>query len=471
MRTASLPRLLAIGLVAVTLLGCRAASAPATQSSTSPTTAATAGPTGATDERSPLPGLDAEPSKAWLLIGKAGTADLKLILSTTAEEAFAVPAGSPRGSWERVVTTTTEGVDTIVSDVLVQPGGDGPKLLVPGRWRLPTVGLDPIPVGRSLDGTTIALVEDRVYDRSAGRSRFAVLEHALQDKPATSGEAPLRIVRVIELAGAFEYDTLSPSGDVLYVIQHLDAKDGGRYQVRAIDVRTGVMRDGVIVDKANPDERMSGSAIAQVRRPGGLVLTLYNGPEHPFVHALSSAEAWALCIDLPAGAAGDARASLDWGLAPTANGSAVYAVNATLGMVVDIDPSQFAVRRSASIATTAAAPASPARGAADNIVLAKFGHAELGSADRRVVLSPDGKMLFAAGANGIVAIRTVDLTVARRDLAGSAIDGLGITPDGNVVFALVRGKGRIVAQDATTGKGLGTVPGSGYDRILAVAPW
>jgi hypothetical protein len=39
------------------------------------------------------------------------------------------------------------------------------------------------------------------------------------------------------------------------------------------------------------------------------------------------------------------------------------------------------------------------------------------------------------------------------------------------VFALLHGSGEIAAVDAVTGRRLGTVPGKGFDRLLAVAPW
>jgi len=71
------------------------------------------------------------------------------------------------------------------------------------------------------------------------------------------------------------------SGDVLYVVEHLDGQTG-RYQVRAVDVATGKLRDQVIADKRNLDEAMAGWPIAQLRRSDGVVLTLYRGLEHPF---------------------------------------------------------------------------------------------------------------------------------------------------------------------------------------------
>jgi hypothetical protein len=469
MRTISLPRLLAIGLTILVLAGCQAA-APATPETPPASGTVPSSPADPSAAPTAHPSVVAEQARAWLLLGRRSEPDLQLVLSTTGEVGLDIPAGTPRATWERVVTATGDGDTTIVRDLVVQPGFGGPELRVPGRWQLPTVGLDPIPAGRSLDGSTIALVE-RAYDGSAddspGLSRFAIVEHHLGTTVQTAGDAPLRLARVIELAGHFEYDALSPEGRILYVVQHLDDTAGGRYQVRAVDVATGVMREAIIVDKGNPDETMAGSPIAQLRQPGGLVLTLHRGPEHPFIHALMSTEAWAICIDLPtdgsfgAAVARDPEAALDWGLAEKPNGATVYAVNASLGIVVEIDPAQLSVRRSASIEATAAAP---------TIALAKFGHGEVGPMGRRLVVAPDGSGLFAAGADGLVAIRTKDLVVSRHDLAGSAIDGLGISPDGTTLFALLSG-GEVVALDAATGHRLGTVPGSGYDRLLAVAPW
>ena len=453
MRTNPLPRLLLIGLTLLSVVGCSAAT-PAKQPGASAGDAGPARTPAGSHSGNRLP-------EAWLLVGRRGEPDLHVVAAANGEVMFDLPAGSPRSisTWDRVVTATTNGAATTVRDAASDGGAGGPELRIDGRWRLPTVGLDPIPAGRSLDGSTIVLVEG-AYDPSAGMSRFAVVEHHDADTVATAADAPLRLARIVTLKGAFEYDTLSPDGRILYVVEHLDGKAGGHYQVRAIDVSTGVMRDGVVFDKAKPDERMAGSPIAQLRQADGVVLTLYRGPEHPFIHALSSREAWAVCIDLPAGGADDAAAGLDWGLTASADGSAVFAANASIGLAVEVDPVGLAVRRTASIGSTAAA----------TIVLAKFGHGELGPVGRRLVVSPDGTLLFAAGTNGITVIGIKDLVTVRQDLAGSAVDSLGITPDGGTTFALLR-DGTIVARDAVTGRELGTVPGQGYDRLLAVAPW
>jgi hypothetical protein len=458
--------LLILLLVVFAVAACSAAVAPSasTPSAAAPNASASVGPRETQPSRSGAPSESpaAAVPAAWLLVGRPGDADLSLVMAATGEvDSMPVPDGAPAAHWRRVVTATTDGTATIVRDRMVQPGSpEGPELRLAGHWQLPTVGLDPVPVGRSLDGSTIVLVQG-AYRPDAGVTRFAVVQHFSLGAVQTGGDDPLRLTRIVELRGAFDYDTLSADGSILYVIEHLDAKAGGAYQVRAIDVATGVMRDGVIVDKGNPDERMAGSAVAQIRRSDGLVLTLYRGPEHPFVHALNSKDAWALCIDLPGAVSHDGASAADWDLAASPDGSAVFAVNASLGLAVDVDPTNLAVRRTATIGTTAAA----------RIVLAKFGHSDLGPVGRRVVVGPSGEMLFAAGADGVVAVRTGDLSVARHDLIGSRVDALGLSPDGTTLFVLLHDGGRIAALDAATGAVLGVVPGGGFDRLLAVAPW
>jgi hypothetical protein len=147
--------------------------------------------------------------------------------------------------------------------------------------------MDPTPVGVSNDGRTIVLVETNRPDR--GPSRFAIIDRTGVATP-----------QVVELPGAFEYDALSPDGRILYVVEHLAGPPDGHYQVRSVDTATGTLRAEAVADKNEGDEAMAGWPIAQVQRPDGMVFTLYHGAEHPFIHALSSVDAWALCIDLPA---------------------------------------------------------------------------------------------------------------------------------------------------------------------------
>jgi len=453
MRSRNLPLTCLIGSIALVLVACSTAAGP----SASPAPRASDGP---------APSISTTPStqapqatvNAWLLVGRAGEPGLQLIEAQTGEVAIDLPPGAPDPDWHRLVTARVDGSRTTVSDEIVQPGLGGPKVQLEGAWRLPTIGSERVSAGVSLDGSTIALVPT---NETPGVSRFAIASHVLADRLSTAREAELRLERVIELPGSFDYDALSPDGRILYVAQHLDTLPGA-YQVRAVDVSTGRLRDGVIVDKRNIDETMAGWPIAQLRRPDGVVLTLYRGTEHPFIHALNTIDAWAVCIDLPASKASDAAAG-DWGLAPSDNGAAVYAINASLGLAAEINSTELTVRRTSTLQTAAG-------GSSAVIVLAKFGHGPVGSAGR-VVASPDGETVWAAGADGILAVGTRDLTVSRRMLEGTAVDGIAVAPDGSLVFALIHDGGRIVALDPGTGRELGTVPGDGFDRLLSTAPW
>ena len=223
---------------------------------------------------------------------------------------------------------------------------------------------------------------------------------------------------------------------------------------------TGTLRDGVITYTRNVDEQMGGWAIAQLRRRDGLVLTLYRGEEHPFIHALDTVGAWAVCIDLPAAGHDATDAARDWGMVATADGQSVVAANATLGLVVDIDPTNLVARRQATFQPTV-----------ERVVrLAKFGHQDGAPVGQQVVATPDGSTIFAAGATGIVRIAMDDLGVTARLLDGDAIDALALAPDGSTLFALRRADGRIVRLDAASGRILAPVPGDGFDRLVAVLP-
>ena len=414
-------------------------------------------PAGATTPSTARPAPSAAPSGvvpgALLAVGLAGEKDLRIIESNVGRPVMRMPIGAPDQAWGHILNVTPDGERTRVQNLIFGEDG-GRELVLDGRWSLPTVGLDPVPGGRSLDDSTFALVGDRADGDGAGDvSRFAIVRAAV---PPADG--PLQLVRTIELNGAFDFDALSPNGSILYVIEHL-ATVKGAYQVRSIPVATGVMDPQVVVDKRNIDETMAGAPVTQLRRADGNVMTLYRGIEHPFVHALGSIDKWAFCIDLPADGMDDADAAQDWGLTQTPNGGAVYAVNATLGLVVDIDPNELTARRTARLpASTAAAPA---------IVLAKFGHEAAGPLGRRAVVTQDAETILAGGRDGIVAIRSKDLSVAWRTLAGEKVASIALTADGASAFVLL-GSGRIVAVRTNDGSVQGTVPGEGYDRLVAI---
>ena len=361
----------------------------------------------------------------------------------------------PGPAWGSLATAKVEpdGASTTVGDLIVQPdGGDGTSISLEGAWALPRIGYDPTPVGLSADGKTLVLVPAGAVD-AAGTSR-TTSRFAIVPFPPIAG-APQLAPRIVELPGHLDFDAISPDGRILYVVEHLDGNGG--YQVRAVDLPAGTMRPDIITDKRNIGEEMAGWPLAQVRSSTGMVMTLYRGTDHPFIHALNAAEAWAVCIDLPGG--GSESQDADWGLAASESFASIYAVNATRGLAIDVDPSELVARRTVTLAT-AMAP---------TFELAKFGHSEGGPVGRRVIAAPSGQTVFAAGKDGVLRLNR-NLTVDARLLPGSSIQSIGLAPDGRTLFAL-REDGAIVAVDASTGEAVGEVAGGGFDRLAAVMPW
>ena len=65
---------------------------------------------------------------------------------------------------------------------------------------------------------------------------------------------------------------------------------------------------------------------------------------------------------------------------------------------------------------------------------------------------------------------STDLAVERRYLDGTAVEAVALAPDGRTLYALTAA-GTIVKLDTATGRVVGSVPGNGYDRLVAVVPW
>jgi hypothetical protein len=88
----------------------------------------------------------------------------------------------------------------------------------------------------------------------------------------------------------------------MYVIQYL-GKPGAvaqPYAVRAFDWRTRKLLPGAIVDRREPDEKMTGLPMRRAGTPTGWAYTLYQRQgKRPFVHALDTVHRRAFCVDLP----------------------------------------------------------------------------------------------------------------------------------------------------------------------------
>ena len=104
----------------------------------------------------------------------------------------------------------------------------------------------------------------------------------------------------LRLRGAWAFDAISPGGSLMYLIQYLGAPGSGRYAVRALNLNTQRLYAGAIVDRREPDEKMTGQPATRIESRDGWAYTLYaRAGKGPFVHALDTVNRAAVCVDLP----------------------------------------------------------------------------------------------------------------------------------------------------------------------------
>jgi hypothetical protein len=184
--------------------------------------------------------------------------------------------------------TLNAGRDTLVGRVRRDGGQVVRTRVVRGVFTVPAVALDGSAGGLSADGSTLVLIKPRArFPRL--RTPFVVLD-----------ARQLRVRDRFALRGDFSFDALSPDGASMYLIQYLSFTDPTRYAVRVFDLRAGRMLAKPIVDASEPDEQMRGYPITRTTSADGRwEYTLYDGAgAHPFVHALDTVGAEAVCIDL-----------------------------------------------------------------------------------------------------------------------------------------------------------------------------
>jgi hypothetical protein len=204
--------------------------------------------------------------------------------------------------------------------------------------------------GLSADGRTLVLTKQR-YRFPIRRSEFLVLDGRTL-KPRDT----------LQLRGDFTLDAISPDGKLLYLVKYTSPKDITKYEVRAYDMLARqLLRDTVVArDAAGKGEEMSGSPLARTMSTDGRwAYTLYDGNgSHPFVHALDTQQAKAVCVDL------DDLAGRDdlWSMRLTMGPGGGVVVNADSGPVLRIDPRSFAVAPAVAPAR-ASAPAAARRSA------------------------------------------------------------------------------------------------------------
>jgi hypothetical protein len=227
------------------------------------------------------------------------------------------------------------------------------------------------------------------------------------------------VPRKVTLKRGFTVDAISPEGRWLYLIQH---KNGQQYAVRRLDLRTGALYPGALVEKGE-QEQMAGTPAGAIQSwDGNWQFTLYVNGAHKtaFVHALSLNQSYTVCIDLPG--TGTPAELRTYSLAMSPDGH-LFAANPALGIVADISLNTFKPVVTRFSATSLAARASAAA-------------------------APDGRRVaFSAGRR----IWLFDRETVRGPYAADApVIGLGFA-DARRLFA-ARIDGPLMAYDAATGK-------------------
>ena len=196
---------------------------------------------------------------------------------------------------------------------------------VDGAWQLPVPVSGAAPEGLAWNAGRAVLAS------TDGPSKFVTLP---LDTDKTSS-------KVIDLSkdGTFSFDALSTDGKLLYLSQAADATGRPVDKIRAYDIVRGSLNPDPVVDKTGGSEAMSGITVARTRsKDGSGVYTVYEGPEHPFVHALLTDMQISVCIDLPAEPA-TAGATGKWTIELSDDGRVLTATSERLGksFVMDVN--------------------------------------------------------------------------------------------------------------------------------------
>jgi hypothetical protein len=155
-----------------------------------------------------------------------------------------------------------------------------------GRYGFPMVAWDGSMGGLTRDGSHLVLASPQ----GQRWTRFLLLD-----------AGSFKVLVRARLRGVYAFDALSPDASVMYLIHYRTWNSPSQsYEVRAFDWNTGKLFPGAIVDRREPDEKMTGTPVTRTGTPSGWAYTLYQRlGKRPFVHALDTVHRRAFCVDLP----------------------------------------------------------------------------------------------------------------------------------------------------------------------------
>jgi hypothetical protein len=324
----------------------------------------------------------------------------------TGARVFSLPPGITAADGVSHLAAAARSRDTVVSRYRVADSSVASSMIVDGRWRL---------AGASPNG------------------RFAALARRPVDKRRTDvtivNTAAGRVVHRLDLRGDFEVETVSGDGKRLFLIEHLPGAGSPRYLVRLFDLSHDRLTSKPLRGKGEPSV-MAGLAWSGVGSPDGRwLLTLYlnTGRNVAFVHALDLVRSSPLCIFLPSD--GAFRTLKRYGLTLSPDGQRLYATNAALGAVAEIDLATRKVVRTTRFAATRKLS---------------------GPGSLTGTISRNGRTLYFTPGRDLWAYDTAYGVVRGPYRTGGTIEGFGFAAGDRRVHAL-RADGRMLTFDAATG--------------------
>ena len=235
----------------------------------------------------------------------------------------------PDGDDRYTAISTREG--TMVQRISTENGAVERTRFLRGEALIPAVAFDGSPGGLSADGSTLVLTEP-AFRFPQRDSVFPVLE-----------TNRLRVADTVTLDGTWTYDALSVDGRWLYLIEYTSRTDPTQYEVRRYDLDRGRLDPQPIVDPEESSEDMYGLPMTRATSPDGRwAYTLYDGAEHPFIHALDTERGAAVCIDLDPGAVSPRRL-IRMSLDPSSDGATLTVRDPKEGPVAIVDTNSFEV--------------------------------------------------------------------------------------------------------------------------------
>jgi hypothetical protein len=239
-----------------------------------------------------------------------------------------------------------------------------------------------------------------------------------------------RVAHRLSLRGNFEVETVSRDGKRLFLVEHLRSSGAPRYSVRLFDLSRDRLAAKPLRGAGEPSV-MAGLAWSGIGSPDGRwLLTLYlnTGRNVAFVHALDLVRSSPLCIFLPSG--GSFTALKRYGLTLSPDGKRLYATNAAIGAVAEIE---LATRK---VVRTTRFPAARALS---------------GPTALTGTISRNGRTLYFSPGRDLWAYDTAYGVVRGPYRTGGAITGFGFGAGDRRVHAL-RADGRLLSFAAATGK-------------------